>query len=947
MNAERYRTASAIFHAALEVADDRRAAFLADACGDDHELRHEVDTLLSAHRDAGSFLGRPALEVAATVAAGPAFAPGSTIGVYEVRALLGVGGMGEVYRATDSRLRRDVALKVLPHRFRFDAERRARFEREAQVLASLNHPNIATLLGIEDADGVQALVMEHVEGDSLDHRIGISRARVAGAPRPLAPQEALAIAAQLVDALEFAHGRGIVHRDLKPANIKIRPDGTVKVLDFGLAKAFGFDRVAGVNDATITVADAGLVLGTPAYMSPEQARGGAVDSRSDVWAFGCVLFEMLTGQPAFGGDSAAAVIAAILERDPDFATLPPNTPPSIRRLLERTLARNPNNRLHHIRDARFEIREARSAMDARTSPSSSNDAASHPAVATAPPRPVWTSGRLAIAVLLVVATALGAVVWKRASDQRWARTVAIPEVGRLVEAENFSAAFALADKADDYVADDPMLRSLAPQFTMTVTITSTPPGAKVYVRGYDATDAQWQYLGLTPLEKVSLPRETMRWSLKKDGFEETELATKSSVGLVTAILNRVGQRPAEMVRVPGEKKSRRLVNGTFLNNDGVVIPPFFLDRTEVTNKAFKEFVDADGYAQPSFWDGLDFSRNGVARLWTDAVKEFVDTTGKPGPKTWEFGDYPKGHDDYPVTGVSWYEAMAYARFRGKTLPSIYHWANAAVSNTEGGRGLSPWIVPLSNYSGMGSSPVRTYQGMSPFGTFDMAGNVREWILNQEQRARQPVAIGGSWRDPNYIFSFAQALDPSDRSDVNGFRLMRQIEGEPRAVKLEEPFLLPGRSYVGEQPVPDDIFAAYAGQYEYQPGDLRASPVEIVETTSEWRKERVEIDTGYGERMEVYLWVPINGRPPFQPLIYFPLVRSVHGPRGGPQHPARLPNLAAGFHHEVGPCAGAADLQGVLRTVLRSNRKKDLVYAGHDRSTVGHESHPRLPREPPR
>jgi len=160
--------------------------------------------------------------------------------------------------------------------------------------------------------------------------------------------------------------------------------------------------------------------------------------------------------------------------------------------------------------------------------------------------------------------------------------------------------------------------------------------------------------------------------------------------------------------------------------------------------------------------------------------------------------------------------------------------------------------------------------MSPFGTFDMAGNVREWILNQEQRAHQPVAIGGNWRDPNYIFSFATALAPSDRSDVNGFRLMRQIEGEPRAVKLEEPFLLPGRSYVGEQPVPDDIFAAYAGQYEYQPGALRASPVEIVETTSEWRKERVEIDTGYGERMAVYLWVPINGRPPFQPLIYFPL-----------------------------------------------------------------------------
>ena len=272
---------------------------------------------------------------------------GTRVGSYEVSDLLGAGGMGEVYRARATRLGRDVAIKILPERFASDSDRRARFEREAQLLASLNHPNIATVHGLED----RALVMELVEGPTLADRLGRG---------PLPIPEALAIARQLVDALEAAHGRGIVHRDLKPANVKVRPDGTVKVLDFGIAKLSASTATDGIADVTGDVTAfgetrPGLVLGTTAYMSPEQARGHSVDARTDIWAFGCVLFELLTGEAPFDGGTVTDTVAAILERQPSWARLPAGTPPAIRRLLRRCLEKDPSLRLHDIGAARSEL----------------------------------------------------------------------------------------------------------------------------------------------------------------------------------------------------------------------------------------------------------------------------------------------------------------------------------------------------------------------------------------------------------------------------------------------------------------------------------------------------------------------------------------------------------------------------------------------------------------
>jgi Tol biopolymer transport system component len=348
MTPERWHRITDIFHAARLRNGEKREAFLVDACQHDSSLRPEIESLLAGDQAAGSFGKTP------LVASVAALAPGTWLGSYRIETLIGAGGMGEVYRARDTKLNRDVALKILPEAFTLDGGRIARFRREAQVLASLNHPNIAAIYGFEDSGSTRALVLELVEGTTLaDH--------IAQGPIPL--DDALPIAKQIAEALEAAHERGIIHRDIKPANIKCTRDGHVKVLDFGLAKITVLEAVSdGASQlpaSSITATQPGLIVGTAAYMSPEQTRGQAVDSRTDIWAFGCVLFEMLTGCAAFDGDTRSDLIAAILDRNPRWDQLPAATPPSIHQLVRRCLEKDPKRRLHDIADARLDIDDAR------------------------------------------------------------------------------------------------------------------------------------------------------------------------------------------------------------------------------------------------------------------------------------------------------------------------------------------------------------------------------------------------------------------------------------------------------------------------------------------------------------------------------------------------------------------------------------------------------------
>jgi eukaryotic-like serine/threonine-protein kinase len=347
---ERWQQISRIYHAALAHDARSREAFVREACGNDEAVRQEVESLLAQPVSDENFLGKPAVAMAAPLLGDPSgsILTGRRLGAYEILGVVGIGGMGAVYRARDTRLGREVAIKVLPRVFSTDPDRRARFEREARLLAALNHPHIAAIYGIEESEGVQALVLELIEGPTLADRLQRG-------PVPVA--EAVIIAHQIADALEAAHKRGIVHRDLKPGNIKVKPDGTVKVLDFGLAKATPADTNGHDFPKTSTTGEThdGIVLGTARYMSPEQARGHAVDKRTDIWAFGCVLYEMVTGHAAFVGETIADTIAATLEREPDFSELPVTTSPGVRRLLQRCLIKDPKRRLRDIGDAHADL----------------------------------------------------------------------------------------------------------------------------------------------------------------------------------------------------------------------------------------------------------------------------------------------------------------------------------------------------------------------------------------------------------------------------------------------------------------------------------------------------------------------------------------------------------------------------------------------------------------
>jgi eukaryotic-like serine/threonine-protein kinase len=393
---------SDLHHRALQCAPDERRAFLEKVCEGDHALLEEVESLLRYESAAARFLEAPAAVMAGDLArtSDRSQMIGRQLGPYTFVAPLGAGGMGEVYRAHDSTLGRDVAIKILPSHFTTDPERRSRFAREARLLATLNHPHIGAIYGLEDIDGMTALILELVEGPTLADRL-------ARGPLPIA--EALAIARQLAEALDAAHEKGIVHRDLKPVNIVLQstanaagvPSGDVraKMLDFGLAKtiAVGLEgdltqRPSGSLDGT----EEGRILGTPAYMSPEQARGQAVDKRTDVWAFGCVLFEMLSGRRAFAGDTISDTFVSILEHNPDWAALPAETPAAIRTLLERCLRKDPRTRLHDIADARIELDDGSKPL---ASTKSAPDAAR--------PRSFGRRDRLGWIVAVVLALALG------------------------------------------------------------------------------------------------------------------------------------------------------------------------------------------------------------------------------------------------------------------------------------------------------------------------------------------------------------------------------------------------------------------------------------------------------------------------------------------------------------------------------------------------------------
>jgi serine/threonine protein kinase/formylglycine-generating enzyme required for sulfatase activity/dienelactone hydrolase len=770
---------------------------------------------------------------------------GQTISHYRILALIGAGGMGEVYKAEDTRLKRIVALKFLSAALMHDEEAKRRLIVEAQAASALDHPNICTIHEVDEApDGRVFLAMAYYEGETLKQRLDRG-----ALPLP----EALDIVVQVVRAVTNAHEAGIVHRDIKPANIFLcaraasRASGDspattpvatldegarVKLLDFGIAK------VPGQTGFTRT----GSTIGTVAYMAPEHIAGHAIDERADIWSLGVVLYELLAGRLPFAGSNELAMIRAIADGAPAPITAARrDLPAGVTAIVTRALQKEPTDRYPHALDL-LQALEAERTLT-RTAPVP---------VRPAGVRQSATSTRRWAAAALLVA-GIGVALWlgTRAMRDREADRVAA-EIAALVESEQNATALRRLHALPQGIAMHPRIDRLRKESFLSLSVTSDPPGADVAIKGYSEPDAEWIPLGQTPLETVG-SIGFYRWRIRKAGFEVFEgTGPPIAAGRASFTLSPVGTTPPEMVYV------RTDVPGPTFNAQ---VPSFFVDRYEVTNQAYKQFVDAGGYRDPKYWQE-PFVRDGASVAWDAAVAEFLDATGRPGPSTWELGTYPDGQADWPVRGVSWYEAAAYARFAGKSLPTVPHWRAAAAA------GLNSEILDQSNFSGKSPSRVGEYPGIGPFGTFDMAGNVKEWCLNTAGDLR--YIMGGAWNEPNYQYRGADARRPFDRSEQNGIRLMSLPNAAEIPPALVGPIEQPARDYDRERPVSDDVFTALARLYAYDKGDLAARTESSSDDHPAWRMERVSYNAAYGnERVVSYVFLPKNAAPPYQTVVYFP------------------------------------------------------------------------------
>jgi TolB-like protein/formylglycine-generating enzyme required for sulfatase activity/type II secretory pathway pseudopilin PulG len=456
----------------------------------------------------------------------------------------------------------------------------------------------------------------------------------------------------------------------------------------------------------------------------------------------------------------------------------------------------------------------------------------------------WT---VAAIVGIVALAGLLTWTWQLRSRERWAREEALPQLQELIARDDYDGAFDLAQRIAEVIPNDPQLRALEPSYSAPVQLQTEPAGARVHFRPYEDTDADWRLIGETPLEGVAVPIGVGVWRFEYAGggtalhvFRNpgTELRSiKDSARMYefrdvdfTLSFADSEATPKEMVFVPATKLLVSLVS----DDKPVNLPAFFIDRFEVTNREYKEFVESGGYREASYWQDLPFGAE--AATWQDAVARFVDATGRPGPATWESGVYTEGVADHPVAGVSWFEAMAYAKFRGKELPTAYHWYRAAYSLNERRDSVSSAIVRYSNFSGKSTAPVGRFQGIGPYGTYDMAGNVREWLWTAIGDTR--VVAGGGWNEPPYLYNEIDSASPWDRSPGNGFRCMRTLSGGPVATALRDPITPQVIDFAALKPVDDDAYAVLEQQLHYSSADLAPRVERSASTNPLWKRETI-------------------------------------------------------------------------------------------------------------
>jgi hypothetical protein len=467
-----------------------------------------------------------------------------------------------------------------------------------------------------------------------------------------------------------------------------------------------------------------------------------------------------------------------------------------------------------------------------------------------------------ILVTLLILAALFLII-NHHSKVKWAKTEALPQIEKLANAYKMDEAAQLSQIAEKYISDDKRFRELLSTFTNKITIITDPAGAEVMIREYSDTSGLWKDLGQTPIRQLQMPKHSYYlMKIEKPGYESIMGVMQTRIDTVYRKLFSKGRSPSGMVYVYGYQGE--LTNGYLKEKNG-----FFIDRFEVTNKQFKEFVDNDGYRKQQFWKNT-FIKDGKILSWKDALAEFTDKTGQWGPSTWVAGDYPDGQDDYPVSGVSWYEAAAYAEYAGKELPTVGHWASAAGFSFEAfGNYFYSKLLPLSNFKGSGPEKVGMNKGINCFGASDMAGNVREWCWNNTSGGR--VVRGGGWDDVVYMYESVSQLPPFDRSPKNGFRCVLY----PDKAKIPQNAFQTyeserKRDFSKEKPVTENIFRIYKHRFLYDNTPLNAVIESRDSSFQDWTIEKISFNAAYNnERMIAYLFLPRKVIPPYQTLVFFP------------------------------------------------------------------------------
>ena len=661
---------------------------------------------------------------------------------FRVEEELPAGGMSRIFLATEQSLNRRVVVKVLPPNMTSEVSS-ARFRQEMELLARLQHPHILPILTSGTRAELLYYVMPFVAGESLRHRLSEHG--------KLPVEHALRILTEVADALGYAHSLGVLHRDIKPENILL--EGRHAVLaDFGVARALVDARTGGRLTAT------GVAVGTPGYMSPEQVSGDVIDARADLYALAVVGYEMMSGKPPFEGPTAQAILTAHLVTPPlPLTEIRPEVPAHVSRAISQALSKQPEERFP----------TAQEFADAL-----GRDHRHVPAPPARPRRTAWYVG--AGAVLLAV------VVWGMLRPRGSSISGAVlGDIRVAADSGRLDAIAALLDSAGAEISHRE-LRDVASRVAGSLQVSSDPPGAEVAIAratplaGF--ATRPFDVIGSSPTAATLVAGE-YAVRITRPGLAASYVVTRISPGAEQAV--QVVLEPADSALGPVVR-----ISAGRSPVDGSSVSEFLLTQFEVTNEQFQRFVSAGGYRDLSHWSPTMVIGDRPVPA-ADVLGRFVDRSGLPGPRTWEGGKYPAGRGDHPVTGVTWYEASAYARWAGGVLPSGHQWWRAAYGDS---LSIYPWgndaadAQYRANLEGVEATAIGSYPlGVRRFGAMDLAGNVREWLADAIPGGSRYLAAGGSWQDPVYMADLAHAegFPPSYASGTIGFRVARPVSTSGR------------------------------------------------------------------------------------------------------------------------------------------------------------------------